>query len=210
MDDDTIPTPTALEALTTASKQVGLGFLASKVVWTDQTPHLMNLPNIKIYNKKGQPFNLFDEQGLTLVDAASFVSLLVSRTAVEAVGLPIKEFFIWHDDTEFTERITQAGFMGGYVSNSLVLHKTPYNHHSNLYVDDVKNLWKYQYGLRNELFALRNRKGTTKFWQQFLKRVFVFPFRILRKRKDAKWPFIKTVWKAAFNAVNFNPEIEKL
>ena len=34
--------------------------------------------------------------------AATFVSLFINRVAVEEVGLPIKDYFIWGDDTEYT------------------------------------------------------------------------------------------------------------
>ncbi|WP_460571107.1 glycosyltransferase family 2 protein [Flaviaesturariibacter terrae] len=208
MDDDTIPTAGALEALLAASSSTDrIGFLGSKATWTDGTPHLMNLPDIKTYTH-GKPFNLYDAHGFFLVNASSFVSLLLSRAAVQEVGLPIKEYFIWNDDAEYTERITRAGFIGGYLPASVVLHKTPTNHFSDIFLDDVKGLWKYRYGIRNELHTYRMRKG--KFWGRFFKRVFVIPFRILRKRKDHQWAFIKTNWQASFSAINFNPTIEKV
>lgn len=208
MDDDTIPRPDALQELVRASEKIpGIGFLGSKVEWTDGTPHLMNLPDMKTFTRDA-PFNLYDQHGLYLVNASSFVSLLLSRAAVEQVGLPIKEYFIWNDDAEYTERISRAGLLGAYVPASVVLHKTPTNHFSDIFRDDVKGLWKYRYGIRNELHIHRMRKG--KFWGRFFKRVFVIPARILRKRRDNKWAFIKTNWQAAFSAINFRPVIEKV
>ena len=45
MDDDTIPSPEALEALMqTASQSNDIGFVCSKVLWTDNTIHPRNMP----------------------------------------------------------------------------------------------------------------------------------------------------------------------
>lgn len=212
MDDDTIPTATALEKLLlpTSAGIKNIGYLGSKVLWNDNTPHLMNLPSISTFDVRHQPFNRWDQQGILVVNSLSFVSILVSRKAIEAVGLPIKEFFIWSDDMEYTQRISKHGFIGAYVTESIVLHKTPTNHFSDLYVDDVKNLWKYRYGIRNELVYFRLTKGDGKFWSALLKRIFIYPIRIIKKRKNHKWTFIKMVWKASFSAIGFKPTIEKV
>ena len=45
MDDDTIPSPKALEALMqTATQSNDIGFVCSKVLWTDNTLHPRNIP----------------------------------------------------------------------------------------------------------------------------------------------------------------------
>jgi GT2 family glycosyltransferase len=140
----------------------------------------------------------------------SFVSILVSRSAVEKAGLPIKEFFIWCDDIEFTRRIIEAGYSGALVENSIVLHKTPENYRANIFVDKPVNIWKYEYGLRNELYVRKHHKSISSFWRNVLKRLFVWPFLILFKRKNARWTFIRTVWRSTFSALGFNPTIEHL
>jgi len=211
MDDDTIPDPAALAQLVTVTQNPlqRIGFLSSKAIWTDGTPHLMNVPDIKTF-AGGQPFNANDQYGLYRVNAASFVSLFLARQAVAETGLPFKEFFIWGDDSEYTQRIVRRNFVGGYIPASVVLHKTPVNHFSNIFLDSPQSIWKYRYGLRNELFMVKLNKGKGKFWGQFFKRIFVFPVRILKKRKDHRWLFIRTVWGASISAIGFNPQIEKL
>jgi GT2 family glycosyltransferase len=152
MDDDTIPTETALENL--INKNIALdpnkiGFLCSKVLWTDQSPHFMNIPGIKpLINSI--PFNIYDEKDLLLVESASFVSLLIKRNAIKTIGLPIKEFFIWGDDVEYTLRITKNGFLGFYVKDSITIHKTKTNYPS----ANVDN-WRYYYIIRNWLIILK-------------------------------------------------------
>ena len=106
MDDDTIPSPKALEALMqTATQSNDIGFVCSKVLWTDNTLHPRNIPG-------GLKKDTIENNGITAYrcEVCTFVSVLVSSRAVYKVGLPIKEFFIWFDDIEYTLRITRAGF----------------------------------------------------------------------------------------------------
>ncbi|MCG4840937.1 hypothetical protein, partial [[Ruminococcus] torques] len=56
----------------------------------------------------------------------TFVSFFVSRRVIESVGLPIKEFFIWADDLEFSRRISKK-HPCFYIGDSIVLHKCSSN-----------------------------------------------------------------------------------
>ena len=47
--------------------------------------------------------------GILLAEQATFVSLFLKAGTIRAVGLPVKEFFIWGDDIEYTRRITIRG-----------------------------------------------------------------------------------------------------
>lgn len=215
MDDDTIPHPDALEKMLSAAKGVkqeaeapALGFLVSKAVWTDGTPHWMNLPEIR-HVIHGRPFCSYDQHGLLLVHSASFVSVLLSREAVQRCGYPIREFFIWADDTEYTTRITRAGMIGGYVPASVVLHKTATNYSADLFTAQPAESVKHFYGIRNKLFCRRIWKGEFSFWSNVLKNLVVIPFRIFRKRKDHRWLFVRINWKATLAAIGFKPVADK-
>lgn len=156
MDDDTVPINDALNNLLNKLKLniPNIGFFCSKVLYTDETPHIMNLPNIKpIINNL--PFNVYENYGLLLTETASFVSLLINRNVIEKTGLPIKEFFIWADDVEYTLRITKNGFLGFYVKESLVYHKTRSNYSASQVYD-----WRFYYRVRNSLWIhkLHNKK----------------------------------------------------
>jgi len=190
MDDDTIARPDTLQtlvqsvlAMQQAYPKNPLGFLVSKAVFTDSHPHWMNLPELSRV-QGGLPFNRFDEQGIVLVRSASFVSLLISRPAIATCGYPIREFFIWADDIEYTTRITRAGFLGGYVPASIVVHKTKTNYSSDLYSAQPAEAQKHFYGIRNNLYCRRLWKGELSFWSAVLKQIVVIPFRIIKKRKD--------------------------
>lgn len=210
MDDDTIPYPTALQELMKCAEKPTLkqfGFFSSKAIWTDGTPHIMNLPDINTF-VNGLPFSMYDNDGVSLVKYASFVSCLFSRNAILKAGLPIKEFYIWGDDQEYTSRITASGFLGGYVKDSVVLHKTPTNHSANIYIADKKDAWKHVYDVRNKLFIRKMRKGHFKFWTAVLKNYIIAPFSILAKRKTDKMFFVKVLWKGTNKAIGFNPSIK--
>jgi rhamnopyranosyl-N-acetylglucosaminyl-diphospho-decaprenol beta-1,3/1,4-galactofuranosyltransferase len=94
--------------------------LASTVLWTDGRLHPMNTP---VPQRRMDRLVEAASHRLLAIRAASCVSLLVRRGAIERYGLPIKRYFIWSDDVEFTARILRAepGFL---VPNSVVHHKT--------------------------------------------------------------------------------------
>ncbi len=153
MDDDTIPTSSALEALlTVAESPKGLirpVLLASKVLWTDDSLHPMNRP--RFFVDRVEQFLEAATKGLLLLRSSSFVSLMIHRDAIEKYGLPLKHYFIWNDDAEFTARILR--FETGYlVPESIVYHKTADN-----YTVLANNSSRYYYHVRNTIFMLKNQ-----------------------------------------------------
>ena len=213
MDDDTIPAHDALEKLLQAHEALmkepdEFGFLASKVLWTSGEPHLMNrVEDPRHFNGIKAP-EYYQSIGVFPIKAATFVSVLISRKAVRMAGLPLKEFFIWHDDIEYTIRITSYNLKGGQVPDSIAIHKTPTNYREDIFLDEVKNAWKYHYGLRNQLYFRRHDKSYGSYLRNVIKRIFVMPVKILVRRKDGRWPYIKAVWSSCWSALWFNPRIE--
>lgn len=215
MDDDTIPQPDALEKLTAAiaatkNSSQPFGFFVSQANWLDGRPHYMNIPMPETSYKDPETADWFGARKLSPVRYCSFVSLLVSSAAVAQVGLPVKEMFIWYDDYEYTTRICRGGFYGASVADSVVLHKTPDNYKCDVFVDKPANLWKYRYGIRNELYVRRRFKGNGSFYRNVLKRLTVLPLAILLKRKNARWAFVRVAWLATLDALRFNPAAEKI
>ena len=211
MDDDTIPSTTAVEKLLRVAEKcqqtsTQVGFLVSQANWIDGNSHLMNIPDFKTTSLSS--LLPLSEMNIREVQSASFVSLLIARQAVATCGLPIREFFIWADDTEYTTRITRAGLAGIYVPESVVLHKTAFNYSADLYDAKPSEAIKHFYGIRNKLYCRRKWKGEFSFWRNILKHLFVFPFRIIHKRHDHRWKFILINWKATLAALFFNPSIQ--
>jgi rhamnopyranosyl-N-acetylglucosaminyl-diphospho-decaprenol beta-1,3/1,4-galactofuranosyltransferase len=125
MDDDSLPAPDALEVLTKCPffEKDSTGFLGSLVLWKDGSVHAMNPPAIVSTEKW---LNRILGEKCVEVRANSFVGVLFSRAAIAKVGFPIKEFFIWYDDTEYTRRIS-AHFPCYAVLDSKVVHQTKTN-----------------------------------------------------------------------------------
>ncbi len=128
MDDDTVPEPAALSELLAAAGRLDSapGFLASRAVWRDGRVHPMNA----LWPDRTRAALAVEgaERQVMPVRSATFVSLLVHRGAVDRLGLPRKEFFVWSDDIEYTSRIVLAGEAGYLVPASRVLHDTPDPH----------------------------------------------------------------------------------
>ncbi|MFJ4107284.1 glycosyltransferase [Oerskovia enterophila] len=124
MDDDTIPTPTALAELVRVRDEYPepVALLGSRVVWHDGRDHPMNTP-------RRRPGATSDEKtdsaavGAFPVRSSSFVSMLVDSRAVRYHGLPVADYFIWNDDFEFSARLLRRG-IGLFVPSSVVEHRT--------------------------------------------------------------------------------------
>ncbi|MFC8502547.1 glycosyltransferase [Pedococcus sp. NPDC057267] len=124
MDDDTIPSETALSELLAARERYGseLGLVASRVLWTNGEDQDRNIPR-RVPWATPRARRAAAAAGGRPMRTASFVSLLVSADAIRATGLPTADFFIWNDDFEFTARILRSR-PGIYVPAAVVVHKT--------------------------------------------------------------------------------------
>lgn len=162
MDDDTVPQPDSLGALENALEKTAElqgampSFAASMVLWTDGNICEMNTPETswdwpRLMAQGGQ---------WPLVKSASFVSCLVTREAMNAVGLPKKDYFIWYDDAEYTKRL--ARFRPGiFVPESRVDHLLGANRGVNFGDVDDSNIWKFEYGVRNQIATARAHRRPT-------------------------------------------------
>ena len=156
MDDDTIPSPTALAELLAVRGRLAIApvVMASRVLWTDGSDHPMNTPRRKPFLRR--PERLASQAaGAVAVRSASFVSTLVDAGAVTRSGLPIAEYFIWNDDFEFTARLLRSG-TGVYCPASIVIHKT-----KALASTDVDPGSRFYYEVRNKLWLFRHSKALT-------------------------------------------------
>ena len=124
MDDDTVPTPTALEELlkTWQAYPGQLTLAGSRVVWTDGRDHPMNTPRSRLLAGPKR-WHRASAVGARPIRTGSFVGLLVAAGAVQRLGLPRAEYFIWNDDFEYSARLLRHG-EGVLVPDSVVEHHT--------------------------------------------------------------------------------------
>lgn len=211
MDDDTIPTPTALEELvkvTLADRNAG--FVCSQVNGTDGTPHVMNKPAL-IRDKEGNPLPLQDAgQDAYRCSRCSFVSVLINTNAVRKVGLPIKEFFIWYDDLEYTLRISHAGYPCYLARKSIALHKANYAPDISEAPGDA--VWRFYYQARNRCYMKHLKtKNRLLFYISVWNMYRIYKHRIShRKDKTTHKAFLDAVKRGCKDGLTFYPEIEYL
>jgi GT2 family glycosyltransferase len=65
------------------------------------------------------------QQKVVEIDMASFVGLLINRHSITKIGLPRKEFFIYHDDAEYCIRLRQIGKIF-LITDSIIFHKSEF------------------------------------------------------------------------------------
>lgn len=176
MDDDVEYKNNSLEELIKSYDllQGNVGFLCSKVEGIDGKP--MNVPNVDnrpLDNGYSHYYDLVDRQMIKVIDA-TFVSLFFSSNVVKNVGLPLKEFFIWGDDTEFTTRITKR-YRGYLCCNSIAIHKRVIQSDLSFETEnDKKRLRNYFYMFRNRAFINRRDGGIRSFLKTYIKYVLLF------------------------------------
>lgn len=155
MDDDCLPKADALSKLMEADAilEGNYGFLSSVVLWTDGRECKMNRQKVKkSYYEQAHLLR----HGIIQVEQATFVSLLFSAKVIRKAGLPIKEFFIWGDDIEYTRRIAVRMGLPCYMAGqSQVIHAMKDNNGSCIAIDSPERLDRYFYAFRNEAYLYR-------------------------------------------------------
>ncbi|WP_418276175.1 glycosyltransferase [Isoptericola jiangsuensis] len=156
MDDDTIPTPTALAELLAARDAYDgeVTALASRVVWVDGTDHPMNTPRRRP-RVSAADAERADRAGAMPVRSMSFVSMLIDARAVRRSGLPVTDYFIWNDDFEYSTRLLRDR-VGLYVPGSVVEHRT-----KKLGATDADPGPRFYYEVRNKIWMFSRSGGLT-------------------------------------------------
>lgn len=202
MDDDCIPSESALNELIVAvdeSMKHGVlpGFACSIVKHPEGQIANMNSPSL--------PWDWHSPLGVGLNNvvkstACSFVSVLIPSFYIKKVGLPLAEYFIWFDDSEYTMRLSKLS--DGIVAlKSHVYHHTKENIGVNFGMVSPKSLWKYEYGARNQSSYIMHHLSIFK-W-------FVFMLRTNQQMfKSGCGLKIKfSINKAILKGIIFNPKI---
>lgn len=206
MDDDTIAKDDAcIELYETAQLlEDDFGYLSSTVLWTDNKSCEMNIQ--KFDNNISKSYQ-YVQRGIVPVRSATFVSLFLNLKAVEMLGLPLKEYFIWGDDKEYTLRLA-GQYSCYYVSKSVVIHKMQSNTGSNIIVDDKTRISRYYYAYRNDL-ATAKKCG----WKEVVNYYIIFVktiIRIIRSGSSCKLKRIAAMFRGMFSGIFFNPQPEQI
>lgn len=202
MDDDCIVHKDSLTELLNADKQLNgnYGFLSSKVLWKDDSICKMNIPK-KTFSTWLKEF----DKPIQEIAMASFVSLFVKTDIIKEMGLPIKEFFIWTDDWEFTRRISRK-YKSYFISKSIVTHKSKNNEGADISTVEGDRVERFKYLYRNDVVLYRGEglKG----WILLYIRLILHKLRILKSDKKDKKERIKIINNAIKEGKKFKPDIE--
>lgn len=206
MDDDVEYKEDSLFELVKAYDSVSenVGFVCSRVEGVNGQP--MNVPPVDHRpSPNGYPYYYeHAEKGLIKVIRGTFVSLLFSSSLIKNVGLPIKEFFIWGDDTEFTLRLSKN--KTGYLClNSIAIHKRTIQGDLSFETEsNPQRLNNYFYMFRNQGFTVKSHSGKKAFAIWYIKTIIQGVSYLLKLNFDKS----NVIFKALLRIPFFNPKVK--
>ena len=159
MDDDVLPAPDALERLFAAGVHVRPDTAALQALETRSDGRERPLPvghySVARMRYVGRP--LPPGGGPVEVTYVSFLGLLV-RGSVARREVPRADFFVWHDDVEYGQRLRHHGRLW-LVPAAVVVHRNAEVEHGYRRVRGRRvttaGTWRVYYGLRNRLLTNR-------------------------------------------------------
>lgn len=202
MDDDCMTHPDTLRELLLAGEGLegDYGYLTSVCLWSDDNPCTMNRQRhplhttIEDFSPELQPCTL-----------ASFVSLFVPADVIAELGLPIKDFFIWTDDWEFTRRVSRK-YPCYVVGTSIVTHKCKVNGAGNVALDSGERIARFRLAYRNDIVLYRG-EGVSGY-AYVLVRDLNHLARIALEAKGRKLERARAVVGGTIEGLRFHPQIE--
>ena len=205
MDDDTIPEKDALKSMINKSEIIGgqFSFINSLIKWKDESMCKMNIP---IIDKEW--FNQYSivKHNVLPLSCCSFVSCLINLEIAKKIGLPIKEFFIYGDDMEYTLRLRKEE--NGYLDfDSIAIHKMTSNQVASIVTSEESRIQRYAFAHKNGFYIAKKRgkKEVIKYILYF----FLTFYEILLHAKSKKIKRILILLKGFFGGLSFNPPIIK-
>lgn len=209
MDNDAEPARDSLEILTAspAFLDPAVGALAALVIDQDSKVQAMHHKRAVIPFERGVPAEeVVDIRREIPLAANGWAGVLIRRGAIQTVGLPRKELFLFCDDIEYTYRISRT-FKLVLIPASRVVHKSDSRNQGNLLGGCVKSVrwpsdqpWRTYYDIRNRFFFVtRNARVSTL--------AFVLPLILVRKIggvllfDDLKLSRIGTMLRAAKDGI---------
>ncbi len=204
MDDDTIPSPGALEGLLSTwehlqAEGVSPSFLASTVFGPAGEP--MNVPVIdqRTTDNGYSDWYRYLGDGCVRIRQATFVSLLFPGEIVRRVGLPIAEYFIWGDDTEYTRRLVRDAGPAFLCGQSRVEHRRFNVKKISVFEENnPARIRLYFYYFRNALYNARIYEGTGRTAGRFLGYLAMSFSVFFRKNQQHRMQKFLTIQKGCF------------
>jgi len=115
MDDDALPHLDVLEQMLVHDE-------AGDVLVPAQRHETGKFYGVGYWRNRHIGADIAKMDGPTQVDVFHFVGPLIKRHVVENIGLPNASFFIWHDDIDYSLRISRQGFKIICIPNAMIDH----------------------------------------------------------------------------------------
>lgn len=160
MDDDCEPDARALEELMAAAAIVGEDAVLGGNVF-DLNGESINVQPVTLrVGANGVPqYPLHLESGLIEMCTLTFVSFLIPSALVRKAGLPLKEYFIWGDDTEYSLRLAQYSRLY-QVGRSKITHLKSGDASQSIFKEkDYGKIWQYRLFYRNRMHIITKYDG---------------------------------------------------
>lgn len=168
MDDDAEPKSDSLQRLMDFRRtNVDALAMANLKVGVDGVPQWNHHGDLNLSHIGDSVLNPISESDIhrpfKKVTNSSFVGLAVTRTVIDKIGLPEREFFIHHDDFEYCYRMSKTGIPIYLIPASIIVHKDQRG--ANLAKKSlagresaripIERLWLYYFGFRNLVWLRR-------------------------------------------------------
>lgn len=201
MDDDVIADKDALRNLIKHAGKTK-GFICSRIVGINGEQ--CNVPSIAHSRSEETNELLWGyalDDLLLRIEKASFVSVLIPTITSREIGLPYKEYFIWGDDTEYTDRISRR-FPSYMAIDSKVLHKRKIQRTISIFSETDPNRQKmFFYWYRNRIHLQREFSGKVLF--------FLYShYETMKLLLRGKFWQARTILKGTWASVYFHPIIQ--
>lgn len=202
MDDDTISAPESLEKLIESYEILNnrpVGFLASNVLYKDGNPCFMNICRPEYV------WNEFIAEGIVRITHCSFVAMLIPIWVIKDVGFPIREYFIWGDDGEYSTRILQK-YEGYLCGKSIVYHYMNENVGVDIWNVEESRIDRFFYFYRNWMCTNKMRSSIAA--KQFEKDTKALIKALRRSNTSNKNRKIKVIKKGIHEGKKFEVKIQ--
>ena len=145
-------------------------------------------------------------ENLLVAECCSFVGCFINLKIASDIGLPIKEFFIYADDHEYTNRLSEV--KKGYLdAESIIIHKMKENSIPEVYDVSEDRINRYFYNFRNVTFIYMRKSIIKGFFNSFIRWARTIKY-ILKYSKSKKLKRIFVITKGTFCGIFFRPKIE--
>jgi len=171
MDNDAVAQPDALEKLADSPALLADGVYAVASAVVDGNGGILRWNRVLFDSRtlKETPVEAARyKDDYFEVDIAGWAGLLVSRRAVEDVGLPLKDLFIYHDDFEYSLRMRRKGSILTIPASKVFHPPGPLNPSTGKPAKWLRPLlgWKQYYVTRNHIYTCRKYARPGLFWDR--------------------------------------------